>query len=299
MTASSGRTGGRIGGGTRARTALATVPRVRVVGPAAQAAPAAETGPAGLDLAAAAVVRATVAGLGAMMRLSDADQRLASIAAAAAVAAMQAAQMQLPAPAPTAAPAPSSSTAAGKRPVGRALALAGPPSARAPVPRPLGPACPAAPVTLSGNQRGTAVVVVPAAKYLAGAKDGYDWKDVCRVGKLIMDKKISKSDLDQKDANGKPKYGVPRTSMTQWLKDDADVMEGHGLRGVKGKPHWLVERDVRNRTALAKAGAPTVSAGPAPAHLPAHRAHALSHTASTHTSRIARTSPAQHPLLLS
>ena len=93
---------------------------------------------------------------------------------------------------------------------------------------------PSAPgASMSGMRRGTVVAVVPVAKYRAGIE--YDFADVCGIGHLIATKRIKKKDLDDRDPADPSRlfYGVPRTTMVEWLKDDAEVMRKRGKRGFQ------------------------------------------------------------------
>ena len=104
-------------------------------------------------------------------------------------------------------------------------------------------------------RRGATLQMLAVAKY--GAGRDCQFTDVCRVCTLVADGTIKKAALGQKNAKGQLKYRkVLRTTMVGWLKDDAEVMKLQGMCGVKGSPHWLVERDVRRRTVLDEAGRP-------------------------------------------
>jgi hypothetical protein len=72
---------------------------------------------------------------------------------------------------------------------------------------------------------------------------------ICGIGKLIMEGRLTESQLLKKNENGGPKYGVGRTTMRRW--NVADLAHD-------GKPHWFVEKHVRNRRSLPTSGPPSV-----------------------------------------
>ena len=104
---------------------------------------------------------------------------------------------------------------------------------------------PIRPPSLGQQQRGTQLVVQPAATY-----GDYSFASICAVGKLILDGKLKINQLrDPTNAIFK-EHRVPASSMAEWCKDDSKRVTG----GVKGSPHWLVERDVSRRTDRTKPG---------------------------------------------
>ena len=91
---------------------------------------------------------------------------------------------------------------------------------------------------LAGVRRGQNVIVKPRAGYRK-----YTLEDVCELGQLIKDRKLTLRGLNARDKNGQPKYKVPRSTMQDWVKRDRD-----------GVPKWHVERDCRRRHSLPKPG---------------------------------------------
>ena len=108
----------------------------------------------------------------------------------------------------------------------------------------------------SGNyRRGAAAKVAIQGQYAAGKT--YTWEDVVRFGSLVHDGKAKLGWLRESSPYYDAGYKVTYGSMSaKWCKDDLEVMKEQGRAGIKGKPHWLVERDMRGRTALTSAGAP-------------------------------------------
>jgi len=112
-------------------------------------------------------------------------------------------------------------------------------------------------LALRSHPRGTVVAVEVKSTYTAGV--GYTFEDVCALGTKIAAGKVKESELREKDDEGKLRHGIPRASMRRWLEDDDEAMrKGGGGRGIKGTPHWMVERDVRGRIELGQANAPTL-----------------------------------------
>ena len=106
--------------------------------------------------------------------------------------------------------------------------------------------------------RGTIAVATLRGKY--GARKTYDFSDIVSLAQRIEKKEVTLIDI-KKDKSHE-KFKVPYSTMRDWLKDDALVMEKKGKRGVSGTPHWKVERDVRRRTELSKPGpGPVLGAG--------------------------------------
>ena len=70
---------------------------------------------------------------------------------------------------------------------------------------------------------------------------------ICGLGQQIKDGTVLERDLYKTkiDDNGNavPKHGIPRSTMLHWIKDD-DLRrkELKFDRGVKGQPHWYVEK---------------------------------------------------------
>ena len=66
----------------------------------------------------------------------------------------------------------------------------------------------------------------------------------------VLERDLYKTKVDD-DGNTAPKHGIPRSTMLHWIKDD-DLRrkELKFDRGVKGQPHWYVEKFQRDRTAL-------------------------------------------------
>lgn len=56
------------------------------------------------------------------------------------------------------------------------------------------------------------------------------------------------------DENGERKRKVNSSTMKRWVKDDFEAMKMKGKKGVKGKPHWYVEKHTRCRNSLSKPG---------------------------------------------
>ena len=81
---------------------------------------------------------------------------------------------------------------------------------------------------------------------------------ICGLGAQIRDGTLRLSDLKKSNEEGQPLYGVPETTMRRWMKDDAVVV---GRGGQPGTPHWLAERDTRQRKGLKKSGPPPVLGG--------------------------------------
>ena len=98
--------------------------------------------------------------------------------------------------------------------------------------------------------RGTIAVATLRGKY--GARKTYDFSDIVSLAQRIEKKEVTLIDIKKDKSHGK--FKVPYSTMRDWLKDDALVMEKKGKRGVSGTPHWKVERDVRRRTELSKPG---------------------------------------------
>jgi len=106
--------------------------------------------------------------------------------------------------------------------------------------------------------RGTIAVATLRGKY--GARKTYDFSDIVSLAQRIEKKEVTLIDIKKDKSHGK--FKVPYSTMRDWLKDDALVMEKKGKRGVSGTPHWKVERDVRRRTELSKPGpGPVLGAG--------------------------------------
>jgi len=87
--------------------------------------------------------------------------------------------------------------------------------------------------------RNQELIVKPKASYRQ-----YTFEDVCHVGQLLMDGKISFYEVKKKP----DLYKVPVTTMQNWCT----AVPAHG-----NKPKWLVERDVKRRTSLPKSGGTT------------------------------------------
>ena len=263
--AQNGRCGGRLSGGKRAASALAHAPKVRVIGRAtggvrvvvqeeSEQLPASPT-------AQAAKVMGIADAIADALNLSPGGLKVAKIAAASAYAV---------------------GMVDGS---GHAVALStggsGQQSGKHVVPRPAGPSSSkkqkayssssahpssasssalsgAAPVdsSLAGGKRGEQVIVQPKAQY--GAGKTYEWNDVVVACKKIGAGQLTLADLGTKDAFGKLKHRVPRTSINRWLKDDHEAQRLKGLRGIVGTEHWKVELEVRGRTSLSKPGPGTM-----------------------------------------
>ena len=99
-------------------------------------------------------------------------------------------------------------------------------------------------------KRGTKLVVEVKGAPNA-AKKKYDFEDVCRVGQMILDRRLILS----KPAFKKAGIEVPYSSAQRWCMDD-DVFQRKykNKRGAKGTPHWKVERDIRRRKSLPQNG---------------------------------------------
>ena len=107
-------------------------------------------------------------------------------------------------------------------------------------------------IAIEKPRRGDTYEVQAKASY--GARKTYDFSEIVAIAKQLESGKLQKADLDKRDKDGNLLYKVPRTTMTDWLKDDAVLMAEKGKRGVKGSPHWRVELEVRGRKCLSKPG---------------------------------------------
>uniref|UniRef100_A0A6U3XJI9 Uncharacterized protein n=1 Tax=Octactis speculum TaxID=3111310 RepID=A0A6U3XJI9_9STRA len=110
------------------------------------------------------------------------------------------------------------------------------------------------PKLIGEGSRGSILTVVPSVTY--DARNEYGWGDVCHLGDLIMKGKLKVSrcnnDMDEK---GERKWKVNSSTMKRWvIKDDFEAMKMKGKKGVKGKPHWYVEKRTRRRNSLSKPG---------------------------------------------
>jgi hypothetical protein len=72
---------------------------------------------------------------------------------------------------------------------------------------------------------------------------------ICAVGKMIMEGKMTESQLSKKDENNAPKYGVSRSTMRRWNLADLTYPD---------KTRWFVEKNVRNRRSLPTSGPPSL-----------------------------------------
>ena len=172
--AANGRVGGRLGGGSRARTALSKTPRVRVVGavpPAALAAlPAVPSAREPLEQVQMDAASSAITLMGAALNLTPTRMAQAAQVAMAAVAASQAARAAGPAHALAPTTPAVSTKAQGKR----RLALASASQSVVSFPRTKARPVEVTPA-LGAGRRGSVLVVQPAAEY--GAGKTYDWND--------------------------------------------------------------------------------------------------------------------------
>ena len=183
--AANGRTGGKLGGGIRARNTLKALPRVKIVGAIAQSSggstrallsPASPPGTVGVAAASRAIMM-----MGQALELTPTRMGLAQQVAVAAVAAQQAASSSFSAPPSVPAAQPRGN--AGKH----TLALVTPASSKPVAKRPAACRAPdSVPTTgLAAGKRGTMVVVQPKSSY--GANKTFFWADVVAVGQLIKE----------------------------------------------------------------------------------------------------------------
>ena len=168
--AANGRVGGRLGGGSRARTALSKTPRVRVVGavpPAALAAlPAVPSAREPLEQVQMDAASSAITLMGAALNLTPTRMAQAAQVAMAAVAASQAARAAGPAHA-QAVLAPTTPAVSTKAQGKRRLALASASQSVVSFPRTKARPVEVTPA-LGAGRRGSVLVVQPAAEYGAG-----------------------------------------------------------------------------------------------------------------------------------
>ena len=242
--ASHGKLGGRLSGGSRASTRLAKMPVVRVQGVVAPSTTPSTPAPFSAPAEAA---QAAASEMIQLFEFSPGTCKKAMIvagtAAAAAVSAysqhLSVQRMQL-----SSSGSGLSANARGKLPVAAVPMPEADDDEEVEAQRP-------AP-SLTGHARGTLVVVKPKSTY--GAGTDYTFTTVCALGQKLRDGKLKMSDFDKKKVNGQLVHAVPRTTMVRWVKDDDKVMKAKGGVGIEGQPHWVVERDVRRRTALTTPG---------------------------------------------
>ena len=89
-----------------------------------------------------------------------------------------------------------------------------------------------------------------------GAGKSYDFNDVCRIGAALEAKEIRLSALKTDHPDHVPLvHNVPYSTMKEWMMDDHKWMQQKKKRsGKKGTRHWRVEKEIRRRTELKRAG---------------------------------------------
>ena len=113
---------------------------------------------------------------------------------------------------------------------------------------------------LLATRRGDVKTVAVKGKYNKGDMYDFDGEkgapvSICGLGQQIKDGTLLERDLlkTKTDENGNtvPKHGIPRSTMKHWIKDDDERRKELKFeRGVKGQPHWYVEKFQRGRTQL-------------------------------------------------
>ena len=86
----------------------------------------------------------------------------------------------------------------------------------------------------------------------------YSWEDLCAACEMARD--------GVPPAEVTVAYpAIPRASIRRWRRDDAVTMKGKTgrsvRRGVKGREHWDVEKNLRRRTTMPRNGVPPTLGG--------------------------------------
>jgi hypothetical protein len=135
-----------------------------------------------------------------------------------------------------------SSKASGKRKAPAAASSSGvsnsrdlpPPSVAAP-----------APVSLSGHRRGTEVVTKVKSEY--GARNSYDFDDVCAICEKFRAGTYKTSDLRKRNEDGSPFFSIPRSTLQFWLDDDDKIQKQKTSAARAVRRDALVRRASRAR----------------------------------------------------